>query len=122
MPSRIPARGVTAMNAWIAVVLLACIVLSAAMLVRAALRPVICPDCRVRLPRPAWRWKMPGLLERWVCPACGCQIDRKGKKYTPPDQQGQPPPVGRPNAQTKQAEARPTATDSPAREIRPDTP
>jgi hypothetical protein len=40
-----------------------------------------CPDCKKKLPK----FRKPSSLKQaayggWVCPHCGCEIDRKGNK------------------------------------------
>jgi hypothetical protein len=39
-----------------------------------------CPDCGVPLPKFGWKARRPGWSGGWICPECGCEIDRKGKK------------------------------------------
>jgi hypothetical protein len=43
-----------------------------------------CPDCQTLLPR----FRSPGgsrqaLWGGWTCPACGCEVDRRGRKVEP---------------------------------------
>jgi hypothetical protein len=41
-----------------------------------------CPDCQAILPKLGLKNMRSVLWGGWICPACRCQIDRKGRKVT----------------------------------------
>lgn len=52
-----------------------------ALLLFALLIPVKrCPDCGTPLPKFGRKHARPGLWGGWICPGCGCEVDRKGNK------------------------------------------
>jgi len=43
--------------------------------------PMACPGCGATLPMPRWPTSMRQfLLGGWTCRACGCEVNRRGKK------------------------------------------
>jgi hypothetical protein len=42
-----------------------------------------CPDCRTLLPRISWKYVRSFWWGGWICPNCGCEIDRSGAKLLP---------------------------------------
>jgi hypothetical protein len=39
-----------------------------------------CPECDAPLPKFGRKHARPGFWGGWICPECGCEIDRKGNK------------------------------------------
>ena len=39
-----------------------------------------CPECDTALPKFGRKHARPGSGGGWICPGCGCEIDRKGRR------------------------------------------
>jgi hypothetical protein len=52
----------------------------------------ICPDCKTPLPKVVLgkRGKPSLTFQGWVCPKCGCEIDRMGNKISQSHKPQQP--------------------------------
>jgi hypothetical protein len=39
-----------------------------------------CPECNFAFPKMGRKYARPGFAGGWICPKCGCEVDRRGKK------------------------------------------